>query len=54
MQTNLIVYEGVPKVILLYPRVSNPDTDDLLHGEGRRDAELNELHVTKRKVFMGR
>lgn len=32
MQTNLIVYVGVPEVVLLYARVPHPDADCLLHG----------------------
>lgn len=29
----------MPEVILLYPRVPHPHTDNLLHGEDRTDTE---------------
>lgn len=32
MQADLIVYVGVPKVVLLYARVPHPDADRRLHG----------------------
>lgn len=46
----------MPKVILSYPRVPHPDTNDLLHGEGRRDwnTELNVLGYKKEEVFICR
>lgn len=38
----------MPEVILSYPRVPHPDTDDLLHEEGRRKT-LNRLLCVKEK-----
>lgn len=44
----------MPEVILLYPWVSHPNTDHLLHGEGRRDAEPSALCCNEnRKAFIG-
>lgn len=37
MYTDFIVHVGMPEVILLNPRIPNPDTDKLLHGEERRE-----------------
>lgn len=40
----------MPEVILLHPRVPYPDTDDLLHGEGRTETErLNGMHCVVKK-----
>lgn len=42
----------MPEVILSYPRVPHPDTDDLLHGGSRRDAELNAVRYEKGKFLL--
>lgn len=51
MYTDFIVHVGMPEVILLNPRIPNPDTDKLLHGEERRETEEvrreTEPHLTK-------
>ena len=41
----------MPEVILSYPRVPHPDTDDLLHGGSRRDAELNAVCYEKGSFY---
>jgi hypothetical protein len=51
MYTDFIVHVGMPEVLLLNPRIPNPDTDKLLHGEERRETEEvrreTEPHLTK-------
>lgn len=52
MQTNFIVYVGMPEVILSYPWVPHPDTNHLLHGEGRRDTDTTECTVAKKGKYL--
>lgn len=42
----------MPEIILLYPRVSHPDTDGLLHGEGRNTQNWKNWFGRKGKDFI--